>query len=196
MAPLAPPDRQGDRPLSLRVVAGHVHGGRSRASPPRPRPRLAVDRRREARQDHGRRGRRQHLRHRADRRSPRSSASTRCVTTCCARRPSATTASSPSRASPRATTPTSRTTSATSSRAWQPSWLRSAPASGRARSGDSALRASAEDGDRRRERSVGALRAPAGARGDLGAHRGDQRVPRAPRALEDGAWSRRRRGDG
>ena len=37
-----PPDRQGDHPVPLRVVAGHVHGGRHRPAGPRAGPRVAA----------------------------------------------------------------------------------------------------------------------------------------------------------
>ncbi len=43
----APPDRQGDHPVPLRVVAGHVHGRRHRPAGPRAGARLAAGRRRE-----------------------------------------------------------------------------------------------------------------------------------------------------
>ena len=43
----SPPDRQGDHPVPLRVVAGHVHGRRHRPAGPRPGARVAAARRRE-----------------------------------------------------------------------------------------------------------------------------------------------------
>ena len=109
----APPRRQGDPPLPLRVVARDVHGGGHRPAGPRPRPRLAARRRPEARQVDGRsRGapdghravdaRRRLRRRRAALPPP-------------ARGPaSGPTATSPSRRWRRGTTRTSRTTSATS----------------------------------------------------------------------------------
>ena len=48
----APPDRQGDPPVPLRVVAGHVHGRRHRPAGATVRARVAALRRREAVQDH------------------------------------------------------------------------------------------------------------------------------------------------
>ena len=46
--PAAPPDRQGDHPVPLRLVAGDVHGGRHRPAGGGVRPRLAARRRPEA----------------------------------------------------------------------------------------------------------------------------------------------------
>ena len=71
-----PSDRQGDHPVPLRVVAGHVHGRRHRSAGPRPGARLAAARGREDVQLE-----RQPDLARAT--SPPTSGSTRSATTCC-----------------------------------------------------------------------------------------------------------------
>ena len=65
VAELAPPDRQRDHSLPLRVVAGHVHGRRPRPGQSRAGPRLVAVGRPETLQDHGLRRGRAPDRHRA-----------------------------------------------------------------------------------------------------------------------------------